>query len=87
VQNTFDTVKTKQYLKHKLMKTNMGNADRLIRILVVLCITIFFITGTITGTLAIVLLSVAGIFFLTSLFGICPLYSLLGISSCPTRKA
>ena len=68
------------------MKTNMGNADRMIRVVVALLISVLYITGVLTGTLAIVLLIVAGVFFLTSLFGICPLYSLLGINSCPAKK-
>ena len=68
------------------MKTNMGNADRLIRILASLCISVLFITGTITGTTAMESLGVAGIFYLTSLFGVCPVYSLLGINSCPAKK-
>lgn len=68
------------------MKTNMGNADRIIRVVIALLISVLYITGVLTGTLAIVLLSIAGVFFLTSLFGVCPLYSLLGINSCPAKK-
>lgn len=68
------------------MKTNMGNADRLIRVLAALCISVLFITGTITDTPAMELLGVAGVFYLTSLFGVCPVYSLLGINSRATKK-
>ena len=68
------------------MKKNMGNADRIIRVLIAAVIAILFINNTITGTLAYVLLGIAGIFVLTSLVGSCPLYSLFGINSCPVKK-
>jgi hypothetical protein len=68
------------------MKQNMGNADRIIRVLIAAVIAILYINSTITGTLAYVLLAVAGIFVLTSLVGTCPLYSLFGINTCPAKK-
>lgn len=68
------------------MKKNMGLTDKLIRISVVIFIAILYFTATITGTLAIVLLVIAGIFLLTSAISFCPLYSILGINSCPVEK-
>jgi hypothetical protein len=44
-------------------------------------VVVLFFTNVISGTLAIILLIVAGIFTLTSIFGICPLYSLIGVST------
>jgi hypothetical protein len=67
------------------MTKNMGNADRLIRILAAIVIAILYFTGTVTGTISIVLLIVGGIFLLTSVVGLCPLYSLLGINTCPKK--
>lgn len=64
----------------------MGNADRLLRILVAVAIAVLYFTNTITGTLAYVLLAVAGIFLLTSLAGTCPLYSVLGINTCKMKR-
>ncbi|OYD42897.1 hypothetical protein CHU00_17775 [Sphingobacterium cellulitidis] len=64
------------------MKKNMGSQDKLIRIIIAIIIAILYFTNVISGTLAIVLLVVAGIFILTSIIGICPLYSILGISTC-----
>lgn len=61
----------------------MGNTDRTIRILVAIVIAVLFFTNIISGTLGIVLLVLAGVFVLTSLFGFCPLYTLIGISTCP----
>lgn len=64
------------------MKTNMGPQDKTIRIIMAVIIAVLFFTKVISGTLAIVLLVVAGIFVLTSLIGFCPLYSLLGVNTC-----
>ena len=68
------------------MKNNMGNTDRIIRVLVAAVIAVLFINNSITGILAYVLLGVGVIFLLTSLVGSCPLYSLLGINTCRVKK-
>ncbi len=68
------------------MKRNMGNADRIFRFLVAAVIAVLYFLNVISGTVAIVLLVVAGIFILTSLVSVCPLYSLFGISTCPVKK-
>ena len=60
----------------------MGTADRVIRILVAIAITLLYMNGVITGTLGIVLLIVGGIFLATSLINFCPLYALFGIRTC-----
>ena len=65
------------------MKKNMGKVDRVIRVLVAVIIVVLYFTHVISGTLAVILLILAGIFIVTSLLGICPLYIPLGIS---TRK-
>lgn len=65
------------------MKKNMGVADRVIRVLAAAAVAVLYFTGTISGTLAYVLLAIGGIFLLTSLAGFCPLYTLLGIRTCP----
>lgn len=69
------------------MKKNMGNTDRIIRVLAAAVIAILYINNTITGVLAYVLLAVGAIFLLTSLVGSCPLYSLFGINTCPVKRA
>ena len=55
------------------MKKNMGNLDRIIRVLVAAVIAVLFFTKTVTGTLGIVLLVLAAVFVLTSLVSFCPL--------------
>lgn len=61
------------------MKKNMGTADRIIRILAAVAIAILYFTHQISGTLAIILLIIAGIFILTSFISFCPLYLLFRI--------
>jgi hypothetical protein len=63
------------------MKLNMGSADRVIRIMIAAVIAVLYFTGTLTGTLGIVLLIAAGIFLLTGFIGFCPLYALLGLNT------
>jgi hypothetical protein len=70
-------------LKNQAMKKNMGLADRLIRILAAIAIIALYAIKAISGTTAIILLIVAGIFILTSFISFCPLYLPFGIS---TRK-
>ena len=64
----------------------MGNADRIIRIIVAALIAILYFSGTVTGTLGIVLLVLAGIFALTSVVSFCPLYAPFGISTCAVKE-
>jgi Protein of unknown function (DUF2892) len=64
------------------MKKNMGSADRIIRFVVALVAAGLYFTHTVTGTLGIVLLAVAGIFVLTGLISFCPLYTIFGIRTC-----
>jgi len=63
------------------MKKNMGNVDRVIRILVALLVVILYFTHVITGTLAVILLILAAIFVVTSFIGFCPLYVLFGFNT------
>jgi hypothetical protein len=67
------------------MKKNMGNIDRAVRLIVAVLIVILYFTQTITGTLGIVLLIVAGVFALTSFISFCPLYAPLKISTCKSK--
>jgi fatty acid desaturase len=68
------------------MKKNMGNADKLIRLGLAVVFVILWFQNIVTGTLGIILLVLAGIFVLTSIFGFCPLYKLLGINSGTQKK-
>ncbi len=64
----------------------MGAVDKAIRVVIAAVIAGLYYTGTISGTLGIVLLVFAGVFVLTSLVSFCPLYTLFGISTCPNKQ-
>ena len=68
--------------KPTTMKPNMGSADRVLRVIVAAVIAILYFTGTIHGTMGIVLLVLAAVFVLTSIVSFCPLYAPFGISTC-----
>ena len=63
------------------MKTNVGGIDRILRIVVGLLLIALTLTGTIGlwGWIGVVPLA-------TAAFGFCPLYTVLGFSSCPAKK-
>lgn len=65
----------------------MGVADRIIRILVVAAIAVLYFTEIISGTLAIILLILGGVFLLTSLVGFCPLYAPFRFKSFRTKAS
>ena len=66
------------------MKRNMGTIDRVLRILVAAVVAFLYFSGYINGLVATILGVVAAIFVLTGFVGTCPLYSLVGISTCRT---
>jgi len=68
------------------MKNNMGLTDRIIRVILAAIIGILYFSGTISGTLGMVLLILAGIFVLTSLISFCPLYAPFGFNTCALKK-
>jgi hypothetical protein len=69
------------------MKRNMGNTDRIIRVIIAIVVAALYFTGTIPGTLGIILMVVAAVFVLTSLFSVCPLYSIVGMNTCGTKSS
>ena len=62
------------------MKTNVGGIDRILRIVIGLVLIALTLTGTIGvwGWIGVVPL-------LTAAMGFCPLYTVLGFSSCPMK--
>jgi len=69
------------------MKSNMGNADRIIRVLVAAVFAWLYFSGTGTGTLGLILVIWGGVFVLTSLFSFCALYTLVGVNTCRRKQA
>jgi len=68
------------------MKKNMSNADRIIRIIIAALFAYLYFSGTVAGTLGIVLLVLGIVFVLTSIVSFCPLYTIFGISTCPKHQ-
>ncbi len=68
------------------MKPNMGNVDRIIRILIAAVFAYIYLSGTVTGTLGLILVVLGGVFVLTSLVSFCPLYTLVGMNTCPKKS-
>lgn len=66
------------------MKQNVGSADRAIRIILGLALLAFYFLGEGSmrwiGLIGIIPLATAAL-------GTCPLYSILGISTCPVKQS
>ncbi len=69
------------------MNKNMGNMDRIIRTVIALVVGVLILTGTLTGLAAVILGIFAVVFLLTSFVSICPLYTVLKISTKPKDAA
>ena len=65
------------------MKKNMGNLDKIIRVILAVVMAVLYFGGIVSGTFGIVLVVLAGVFLLTSLVSFCPLYTLVGMNTCP----
>ena len=65
-----------------MFKTNGGTVDRIARVLIGLALLALTVTGTIGvwGWIGIVPL-------VTAALSTCPLYTLIGVSTCPMNKA
>lgn len=68
------------------MKKNVGNTDKLIRLIFALLVAVLYFTNVINGTLAVVLGIAALAMVITSMLSFCGLYSILGISTCKTKE-
>lgn len=69
------------------MKKNVGSADRIIRVILAAVFAVLYFTGTVPGTVGLVLVALGGIFVLTSLISFCPIYAIVGLNTCPAKKA
>ncbi|MCU9849712.1 DUF2892 domain-containing protein [Defluviimonas sp. WL0024] len=69
-----------------MFKTNVGGADRVIRILLgIVLLGAFFAMPDLGYRWALAL--VGAIALLTGALSTCPLYTLLGLSTCPMKKS
>jgi hypothetical protein len=67
--------------KEKNMKKNMGTIDRAIRIILAIVVIVLYLSGSISGTVAVILGILALVFIITGLIGFCPLYVPFKIST------
>lgn len=67
------------------MKKNLGNLDRLIRLLIALVIIPLYFMNVISGAIALIALALSAILMLTSVIRYCPLYKLFGISTVKAK--
>ncbi len=58
----------------------LGTTNRIVRLVIAAVIAVLYFTGTVTGTLAIVLLVIGSMLLLTGLVSFCPM-AMMGI--CP----
>lgn len=65
-----------------MFKSNVGRIDRLLRVVLGIALIAMTLTGTIGiwGWIGVVPL-------LTAALGSCPLYTVLGMSTCPLKKS
>lgn len=63
------------------MKKNVGANDKLVRVLIAFILVLLYVMQLVTGPLGIASLVIAGIMLITSLFSICPLYSIFGVNT------
>ncbi len=69
------------------MKENVGIYDQGTRTLLAIAIAALYYFKVIEGTFAQVLLIIAGLFVLTSLFGFCPFYKLFHINTAKRESS
>ncbi len=69
------------------MKSNVGTVDKTIRILLAAVLVTLYFTDTLTETVGYIALALAGVLVVTSLISFCPLYALVGLNTCPAKKA
>jgi hypothetical protein len=71
-------------LREVTLKKNVGNTDRILRVLVAVVIAVLYFTDQISGTVAAILGLFAVVFLLTSALSFCPLYLPFKISTKKT---
>lgn len=67
------------------MKKNMGNTDRIIRVIAAIIFSVLYFTDTVTGTAGLVLVILGAVFLATSFISFCPLYTFVGLNTCEKK--
>ena len=67
------------------MTANVGSTDKVIRLVLAIAAVIGAYLAGMSSLLGIVLLVVGAVLGVTAFTGFCPLYRVLGMSTCPVR--
>ena len=67
------------------MTANVGSTDKVIRLVLAIAAVIGAYLAGMSSLLGIVLLVVGAVLGVTAFTGFCPLYRVLGMSTCPAR--
>jgi len=67
------------------MKANVGGIDRIVRLLAGLALIAVGVLGLVASPWNIVAMGAGAVLTLTSVISFCPLYTILGINSCPVK--
>ncbi len=67
------------------MKANVGDIDRVVRLLAGLALIALGVLGSLVAPWNMVAIGAGAVFVLTSVISFCPLYTILGINSCPVK--
>jgi hypothetical protein len=68
------------------MKKNVGTLDKSIRLAGAAIAAALYFTDIVSGTPGLIVLAAGVVLALTSIVGFCPLYTVLGLNTCPARK-
>lgn len=69
-----------------IFERNLGNADKIVRLIFSVVVIVLFLSGVIGGPLAAALLVLAFVLVLTVVFSFCPFYRALGIRNTEESK-
>jgi len=67
------------------MKANLGGLDRIVRLVAGLALIAVGALGMVAAPWSYVAMGAGAVFTLTSVISFCPLYTILGINSCPVK--
>lgn len=68
------------------MKKNVGNVDKIVRVMIAALASALYFTETLTGIWGIVALVIGGAMLLTSTLSFCGLYTIFGINTCKLKE-
>lgn len=68
------------------MKKNIGNLDRIVRIILAVVFAALYFMQVITGTVGLIMLIAGGVLLATALVDFCPLYKIFGINTIPPEE-